>query len=227
MLDKIRKILLNKISFSLIELLVVIAIIALLASMLLPALLRAREMGRRAKCISNLKQIGLAIMMYAHDYDYYPISIGTAGSWDPPYGFAPSLLVYLNGNKNIFKCPSRKKYNSEVDYVYNYHAGNEGWFHIYMKANEIKNPSKFILIYDSPINGGETGIDPSDECGIENYPNGAADQDGGDGHGTGELWYWYKIVPGPHNGGHNILFADGHAKWFAKWDSSQMTRLPD
>jgi prepilin-type N-terminal cleavage/methylation domain-containing protein/prepilin-type processing-associated H-X9-DG protein len=72
--------------FTLIELLVVIAIIAILMAILMPALKRAREQGQRAVCLSNLKQLSLAWILYADDNDDKLVSSEAGGTWRSQYG---------------------------------------------------------------------------------------------------------------------------------------------
>jgi len=106
--------------FTLIELLVVISIIALLLSILMPALSKVKEQGKRIVCASQSKQVGLALAMYAQDnMDRFPVDLYDQSHWiwDVSVSIIDSVIE-AGGTRETFYCPSNPKFNNDSQWEF-------------------------------------------------------------------------------------------------------------
>ncbi|WDE97986.1 prepilin-type N-terminal cleavage/methylation domain-containing protein [Lentisphaera profundi] len=193
-------------NFTLIELLVVIAIIGILASLLLPALGKARKKSQQAVCASQQKQIGTAIFMYVEDNDYYMPTVNhpTAST---RLGWKIFIAPYLNLKTNKlggapFRCPSSEIVadweNQSAGTSYNSNFGDTRFYdpngsvsnhrkHKPKELNEIEDTVETVVTVDS--------IDGNDWAEVaKSLPSSNA-------------------VGYRHNNGLNTLWVDGHVTW--------------
>lgn len=204
--------------FTLIELLVVIAIIALLLSVLMPSLNKAKETARRTMCNSDIKQIGLAELLYANDY---------AGRITPGIdrvtqnGFMTKLMGYGIDTEDVFLCPSEKfrAKNAWGDYQGHYginydlagdvefYQGKPRWTLTSpgFKLSAARRPSDLIMFAD--IDGDRAN---PDTIGKKHWA----------------IWYksdnsngFAQRYPTRHGDGGNYVFGDGHTLYTKDWES--------
>ncbi len=235
-------------AFTLIELLVVIAIIAILAAILFPVFAQAREKAREVTCLSNEKQFGLAILMYAQDFDEtfplanYPAPPSVDAGFDSnsrlhwyslvdPYIKGGYTRPTANIKKSIYVCPdypgTTRAFGTSPDYSYVINSN--------LAPPRAQNPTTPDIPPAWTEQAPSTLGSLNEPAQVVLTAEGAGQRVYTPGNDTGYYPYYPAYASGKdssltyiyarnrHNDGSDYLLADGHAKWFRAPDPSYTT----
>ncbi len=228
----------TRLGFTLIELLVVIAIIAILAAILFPVFAKARDKARQATCVSNMKQINLAILQYVQDYDEtYPVAATLEnGGWVcafPDFAIFGGSIARCRMQPYIksawvFYCPNARKdpwwsntYPTPVvngTYGYNaYYLGGGLLGPDYATSYDFIGPAQLAAVKE-PANT-VMSIDDMETNDRVLPPSGIGAGTGGNFYPS-VIWNYAGINDNDfvfrHNNGVDVGFADGHVKWYQR-----------